>query len=128
MIQYFGIPYHALQIKILLEQSFLRDIYRTVLSICSHCPSLKFTQLIAVTEGVWKIEKSGKSKCCRSHSASYCCKKLAPREITSLSHIGYDSSMIEMCNFTLTSLMKVCNDGKTVGNIFSNANYLAGKK
>lgn len=26
--------------------------------------------------------------------------------------------MIEMRNFTLTSLMKVCNDGKTVGNIF----------
>lgn len=45
-------------------------------------------------------------------------QNLAPCEITSLSHVGYDSSMIEMHNFTLTSLMKVCNDGKTVGNIF----------
>lgn len=36
------------------------------------------------------------------------------------------SSVIEMHHFTLTSLMKVCHDGKTVGkHFFSNANYLA---
>lgn len=35
----------------LLEQPFLRDFYCGVLSVCSHCPSLKLIQSTALAEG-----------------------------------------------------------------------------